>query len=181
MSFNFALASKYGATIQNVVDALGRDKATLSEEQKEHNREVKEAVAGSVRDFARAMLADGISQKDAEDTLRESLKLAGVPKGTASGYGRSAAGFMAIAASGGDMNKANVKEAQDAVASPEQKEKIAHRDALKPFIRDASAAQLAAILEYARSLDIKVKERKTRSDKAGAVKDVDPALVAAAA
>ena len=168
MSFNFAVAARHGEVIQNVINALSLETAKLSDEQKEHNEEVKSTVADSVRAFAKAMLNDGITPKDADDTLRESLKLAGVPKGTALNYGRAASGFMVITVNGGDMYKASVKDAQDAMATPEQKEKIAARDALKPYLRDGTAEQLQAILKFAESLEIKLKERKVRSDKANA-------------
>lgn len=151
-------------------------KATLSDEQKEHNKEVDATVSAKLRDYAVATAADGVDAALAGQFVRTWLTVGGMKKGTVGAYGKAVDGFRKLIAEGKDISKASTVDAQNAAKSDEQKAKDALRDQIKPFVRDATVEQLQAILTYAQSLNIAVKARKTRSD-AGAVTDVTPAPV----
>lgn len=169
IALDLALLGMYGEAVQPIANAIiasKAEKAELTEEQKVHNEELKATVADKVRDFAATTAADGVEPEQANAALRTLLTLGGVPKGTALNYGRAVEGFRKIM----DVNPegwrvASVKDAQTAMQTEGQKAKADLREQLKPYLRDATVEQLEAMLEHAQGLNVKLKERKVRTDK----------------
>lgn len=164
---------KFMPLVSAIAEQMNVEKATLNDEQKEHNKEVTDTLAGKLREYATAVHADGKSGKDAGDFIRMFLALSQAPKGTTLAYGRAVEGFHKLLTTGTDISKASTVDAQKAMRSEEQVERDLIRDQLKLYLRDGTIEQLRAINEYAGSLGIVVKERKQRSDKASAETQVE--------
>ena len=163
---------KYAPLAQAILEQFANvQKATLTDEQKEHNKEVDATVAAKLKAFATATAADGVKPEAAGQFARMYLTVGGMKKGTVNAYGKALDGFRKLIDSGKDISGASTVDAQNAAKSDEQKAKDAVKEELKPFLRDAKLEQLQAILEYAQGLGIAVKARKERSDK-GKVTDV---------
>lgn len=181
MSTNHAALLSLIPLVTDIVDSLTLEKATLNEEQKEHNKEVTETQADKLRKFALATREVNVPVNDAVNMLRFSLTSASAKKGTVLAYGHAVAGFHKLLEQGQDISRQSTKDAMNAMRSDEQVEKDLIRADLKVLIRDSNIAQLRAIKEYAEGLGIAVKVRKVRSDKADAPEKDEAAPVAVAA
>lgn len=157
---------KFLPLVAAIAEQMNVEKATLSDEAKAHNKEVTDTLAGKLREYAKATHADGIDGKATGDFIRTYLALAAAPKGTTLAYGRAVEGFHKLLTEGTDIDKASTVDAQKAMRSGEQVERDLIRDEMKLYLRDGTIEQLRALKEYAATLEIKVKPRKVRSDKA---------------
>ena len=138
---------------------------TLTDDQKAANEDRKATLADAVRQVANDAIAAGLAPERAASALRIQLIEQEYPTGTADGYGNAVKGFMAL--SDADRKVATVKDAQKAARTPKQVALDEARDALKPYIKAATVAQLGELLKAAQTIGIKLPEPK-----AGKVKDV---------
>lgn len=169
---------QYAPLAQAILEQFANtNKATLTDEQKTHNKEVDESLASKLRDYAVKTAADGVKPEEAGQFVRMYLTVGGVKKGTVGAYGKAVDGFRKLIDAGQDVTNASTVDAQNAAKSDETKAKDAIREQIKPFVRDATLEQLNAILTYAQGLGVAVKARKERSDKATPTVTTAPAEV----
>lgn len=162
-------AQQFAPAMQAIAVAIVAAKTAreaLTDDQKAANEALGNTLATTIRSFAAETAAAGVPASVANAMLRQNLALMGLPAGTALNYGRAVEGFRKLADEGQDTSKASVKDAQRVMESDDTKAKNALREELKPYLRDATTAQLQSIVDWAKEQGIKLKERKVRSDKA---------------
>lgn len=121
--------------------AKGPDKAT---------RDAADAtLVQSVRAYTDASEEAGIPAARAGAALRYALLNAGKVSGTAANYGRAVEGFRTVPA-GEERNNMTLRQAQDAMRSAKQVEKDNAMIALRPYLKAATAAQIAELTAYAK-------------------------------
>lgn len=171
---------KYGPLVEAITAAIAAKPEGLSDEAKAGNKEKAGTLADSIKAYAKATHDDGTSVEDATKLLRLVLAGEGHKPGTILNYGHAVGGFRKILEEGGEegLKAAGVKDAQRAMRDDATVAKDTLREAIKPYLRDATAEQLEAVLEACKASGIVVKERKVRSDKAGPVVDVTAEVVA---
>lgn len=160
------LAQQFQPQINGIMEALVKQQSHAADRKGAGNDDVI-AVKDRVIAYANETAAAGVTGTDANAALRDAMKLAGFPDGTALNYGRAVEGFRKIAA--GDQKKADgtplklaeatVKDAQRVMETPETSRKNELRRDIGRYVSAANEAQLKDILELVSGLGIKLKER----------------------
>lgn len=130
--------------------------AMLSEEEKQAAKDerdvAKATTADAVRDYVEATL--DLDPKEAGTLLRLGLEMLQRPSGTCKNYGLAVEGFRKLYAKDADTWRSkSVVDAQKEMRSAEQVKKDALKAEFAPFQKAANAAQLAAILEFAKGIE----------------------------
>jgi hypothetical protein len=163
------LAQQFQPQINGIMEALVQQQQHAADRRGAGGDDVT-AVKDRVIAYANETAAAGVAATDANAALRDAMKLAGFPEGTALNYGRAVEGFRKIAS--GDQKKADgtplklaeatVKDAQRVMETPETSRKNELRRGIGRYVSAANEAQLKDILELVSGLGIKLKERGGR-------------------
>ena len=129
--------------------ALTEEEAKAAKDARDTSRAT---TADAVRDFVELTME--LEAKAAGTVLRIGLELLGRPSGTCKNYGLAVEGFRKLYAKDADTWRSkSVVDAQKEMRSAEQVKKDALKAEFAPFQKAANAAQLAAILEFAKGIE----------------------------